>query len=367
MTVQVFKSTDYGAPTFTSAANSVPNILDMCLVQGYNAVNISSLTRNGTTITAVTSIAHNLTLNHQTYRIITISGANESGYNGNFKITAAQIINITTFTYEIATTPASPATGGSLTVKTASAGWTKVFTNNTSQSVFKQPVGSNGFYLNVYDTGSTVGGWGCKGFETMSDLNTGTNPMPAAAWLGTYRDTAAAQTWILITNGKFFYFLHNTTSYGYWIWCFGDFPSFSVNADIYNTCLIADTYSTQTCNFMQFNSVTGHYVFRDVAQTGNAFMFGCYSDSATPTFMGVGYLPYPDTVRNALMVASVYIHSSQGRRGVLPGILNPLHSSRCFADFDVIVGVGDYAGKLFLAKYIFSSSSWALFEISDTW
>lgn len=65
---------------------------------------ITSLTRSGSTVTAVTSSAHALASNID----VLIAGAVETDYNGTFTIT---VLDATTFTYEITTTPSTPATG----------------------------------------------------------------------------------------------------------------------------------------------------------------------------------------------------------------------------------------------------------------
>jgi uncharacterized phage protein gp47/JayE len=74
------------------------------------AANISAqsitvtLARVGSVVTATASSSHNLANNIN----VTISGANETDYNGTFSIT---VISATQFTYLITTTPATPATG----------------------------------------------------------------------------------------------------------------------------------------------------------------------------------------------------------------------------------------------------------------
>ena len=65
---------------------------------------ISSLTKVGSTVTAVTSSAHGLASNIEA----TIAGAVETDYNGTFTIT---VLDDTTFTYEITGSPTTPATG----------------------------------------------------------------------------------------------------------------------------------------------------------------------------------------------------------------------------------------------------------------
>lgn len=69
-----------------------------------NTVSIISLTRSGNTVTAITSSDHNFATNI----IATIAGANELEYNGDQLITVLTAIS---FSYQITTTPASPATG----------------------------------------------------------------------------------------------------------------------------------------------------------------------------------------------------------------------------------------------------------------
>jgi hypothetical protein len=68
------------------------------------AQTILTLTSSGTTATVVTSSAHGLVTGNR----ITMSGATEAPYNGTFVIT---LVNATTFTYTLATTTTSPATG----------------------------------------------------------------------------------------------------------------------------------------------------------------------------------------------------------------------------------------------------------------
>jgi type IV pilus assembly protein PilY1 len=76
---------------------------------------ISSLTRSGTTVTAVTAAANGFTTGDQV-SIGGTPGLHEEPYIGTFPVTAT---NATTFTYQIATTPVSPATGVGGTAITA--------------------------------------------------------------------------------------------------------------------------------------------------------------------------------------------------------------------------------------------------------
>ena len=66
--------------------------------------NVTSLTRTGTTATATTSSAHGFT----TGQSVSISGANESEYNGAFTVT---VTSTTQFTFTVVENPTSPAAG----------------------------------------------------------------------------------------------------------------------------------------------------------------------------------------------------------------------------------------------------------------
>lgn len=68
---------------------------------------ISSLTRSGSVVTASTAAAHGFTTG-QTVSIGGTAGTNEGGYVGSFPITK---VSDTSFTYNVVTTPQSPATG----------------------------------------------------------------------------------------------------------------------------------------------------------------------------------------------------------------------------------------------------------------
>jgi len=68
------------------------------------AQTISTLTSSGTTATVTTSSAHGLVTDNR----VVISGATEAPYNGTFRIT---VTGSTTFTYTMASSTTSPATG----------------------------------------------------------------------------------------------------------------------------------------------------------------------------------------------------------------------------------------------------------------
>jgi uncharacterized phage protein gp47/JayE len=69
-----------------------------------NVISVTSLVRSGTTVTATTAVDHEFASQNTP----TIAGAVETDYNGTFSIT---VTGSNTFTYQVSTTPSTPATG----------------------------------------------------------------------------------------------------------------------------------------------------------------------------------------------------------------------------------------------------------------
>ena len=103
---------------------------------------ITSLVRNGTTVTA-TSYAHGF-LNGETVNIGGTPGTNEGAYIGSFVISG---VTSNTFNYSIVTTPASPATGTIVTQKSNS---------SDRASLIKWVRGENNFGDELGPTGSST-------------------------------------------------------------------------------------------------------------------------------------------------------------------------------------------------------------------
>lgn len=73
-------------------------------LQSGSAQSVSSITRTSSTATVTTSSAHG----YSTGDLVHIIGANQADYNGEYEIT---VLTPTTFTYTVANSPSTPATG----------------------------------------------------------------------------------------------------------------------------------------------------------------------------------------------------------------------------------------------------------------
>ncbi len=135
--VKLFRSDDPGAPTLNGVAGALTNVLDGCLLTGYNTRAATSLTQSGGAATMTLQSGHGFAVN----QVVAVSGFNEAAFNGDFWVTG---VGATTLQFAVAGNPASPATGAG-GVKVSPAGWTKIFPG-TDKAAY-QGAGGTGFVL----------------------------------------------------------------------------------------------------------------------------------------------------------------------------------------------------------------------------
>lgn len=261
-------------------------------------------------------------------------------------------------------------------------GWTKVY-SGTNKGVYRAPTG-NRRYLRVDDSGSGASGARINSYETMTDVDTGTGPMPTAAQLsgGLYLPrctTAGPCKWKFISNGTYFVLIINyNIASNYWASCvFGDVFSYK-SGDAYNTVLIGEasfsnpTSSLQTLNIANTTTSTAtHYAQRSFTQVGSAVLLGKTSDyikAPRAILGGTGTnLPYPSAVDGGIYLSPLYLNEvTVGLRGQLPGLWDPLHSYP-LAEGDTFSGSsGLLSGKSFEC-WILGTAGQMMVETSDTW
>ena len=103
MGIKHVRNTDRGAPVLTGQQGKLCDVMLKALVQGFPQGNPTSMTRTGSVVT-VNMTGHGKVTGQE----VTISGANETEYNGNH---VATYIDANSFSFPIATTPSTPATG----------------------------------------------------------------------------------------------------------------------------------------------------------------------------------------------------------------------------------------------------------------
>lgn len=254
--------------------------------------------------------------------------------------------------------------------------WTKPYTG-TNKAAYKMPSGTNERYLRVDDTGTTSAR--VVGYETMSDVNTGTGPFPTAVQMsgGLYwpkSSTGTAAPWIALSDGALVYLFIKYDNANWQGVVFGDFDSYKAS-DAFNTLIVGETsapssFATNIDDISASTSTvaTGHYIARSYTQVGSSITCGKVSDATqSGTTMGSTGMTYPSPLDGALHLAPVWLTQASatiGKRGLLPGIWNPLHLQP-LAHGDTFSGTGDLTGRSF--EVITFQSGQVFIETSDTW
>ena len=388
MTIAVkrYTSAMTGAPTLNGVAGSLVTLLDACLKDGFNSQSISSATQTGGVATLTFSGAHGYAVND----VIAISGANEAAWNSEFRVLTTPIT--TTLTFAIGSGTTSPATG-TLSAMIAPLGWTKPY-SGTNKAAYLPKAQYVQCYLRVQDDSSTPtsanGRWAkLRGYEAMSDVDTGTGPFPTAAQSPNGLSAAKSSTsdstaraWWLVGDGGIFYlgtFWHNyylTVAAGH---AFGDINSLK-SGDGYSSFICggnADTLPSQTGTDHVFGAMgaytatqAGKYLARTHTQLGTAVACGMIGDNGVNTQIGYSGFAYPHPPDNGLLFAPVgVVESSVLRSRALPGLYAPLHTHP-LSYLATVTDVPDLPGRTLQAldvTFATTYSGQALFDITGPW
>ena len=253
------------------------------------------------------------------------------------------------------------------------AGWAREFTA-ANKAVFRAASG-NRLRLRVDDTGTQEAR--IVGYETMSDVDTGTGAFPTSGQVsgGLYvrksgTADSTARPWVVVATDKAFYFLPNSggtdwlaplsSDYTYLSgqFFFGEFTSFKPG-DAYNTAIIGSeatgnsTGRLGTCVSQAATAPTsfGHYMARPYYQSAGSLWFSKYPAMSFygPSTMASAGPIFPDPISGAMHLSPLYIIESGPQsygfiRGILPGLWMPCHLSPANQG-DLITGSGESSGK----------------------
>ena len=264
----------------------------------------------------------------------------------------------------------------------AAAGWTKPYTG-TNKTAFR-PNAGNRLYLRVDDDNAGAGyqTLDLNGYETMTDVDTGTGLFPSAAITPKYQFRAASypatRPWKIIADDRTVYVLtdaDNNLLYGGFM--FGDFYSY-VSSDAYRTGLFGGTAAgnggISLLGDLQTTlgaSLDASVVARDYTGTGAALKVGRHGDLIKEgTTELLGLIPYPNAADNKLWLSPVYIHETAGPtiRGKMRGFWQWLHPIGGIADGDTFPGTGALAGRVFaVIKSESTGRGVFIIETSSTW
>lgn len=392
MPIKVYRSQDLGAPVLSGQIGQFITFLDAILVNGYNSVSVSSLTRSGTTATATCAAPHGLS----TGDVVLVAGAGQTDYNVEAVVT---VVSGTVFTYDVANAPTSPATG-TITAKRAPLGYTKVFTGSNKAAYRANDTSGLRHFLRVRDDGGTTGGTReCRlwGYEAMTDVDTGTGPYPTVAQSsnGYYQmkssSTDATQcAWCLVGDGKTFYLFVDyngaaasgmSSSGTFYGTVFGDILSYKAG-DAYASVLAACTNANSTSSPQQglgwqrrsVSSPTSFSNSISIARDFTAVLGSRYVGlmaSGLNDGMGLDtYIAYPHQIDNGFYINPVQV--TQGPpaviRGRMPGLYEGMHG-RALNNGDIVENVQGLTGRKFMMMYVNSGSQGGhvMVDITGPW
>lgn len=354
-----------GAPVINGVAGALISALRTFLITGFAPTAAVS----ATVLDGVATIMLPSGQSFEEHAVVLIAGAATPEFNGEARVLSAASDRIT-----VATSAANGAVAGSITVRYAPVGgWEEVF-SKTNVSVFRSTnlTGSR-FYLRVDDTGTTFAR--VVGYESMSDVDTGTNPFPTAAqasgggyWHKSGAANATAVRWKMFADTKMLYLALASGSYqsdslhAAPLRGFGDPIVKSQTGDVWGA-LISVAPATSTANSGMLDSAvlssgsSGIFCPRAIAGLGGAvqcnpksYTGGAGEISGASSFLGAG----PSDVDGEIKLASLFViegRTGAGPRADLPGV-QFVPQSGMFAqiqDGTIIAGSGPFAGMRLMA------------------
>ncbi|MFN4325246.1 MAG: hypothetical protein ACK4FP_05100 [Azonexus sp.] len=348
--VKHFLSSHAGAPVLSGTAGSLIAVLDTCLVNGYNLLTLDSLVVVNGVLTG-TKAGHGFVPDQ-----VIATTANETDLTGEWTVTTT-----TSNTFNAVATGVPNTVGtGTLTAKAAPLGWSKVY-SGTNKAVYRSndPT-STGMYLRVDDTGTTSGR--VVGYETMTDVDTGTGPFPTSSqmsgglyWAKSAQTGTTARLWKLFGTSKKFDFFprvdngaHTTRHYP-----FGDFVS-EKPGDAYQ-CLISGDWSYNisvgysaigTNNFPVVNA----YAPRSYNQLGTSVQLGTGFGGVSPSGAS-GNPAYPSLANNGLILSHILLreHTANVMRALsIPGTY-ATPQALPMSDGDVVTDIAALPGRKLMA------------------
>lgn len=383
--VYTFDSTMTGAPVLSGTAGALRAVLKACLVDGFGAGAVSTLTVAAGIATASFAGAH-------PYRVGTIAqfgGATPAGLNGQKRILSSTASSVTFDATGIADSTAT----GAITHKIAAAGWQELFAGSLTDVLCLKPtvVEATGCVLRVDDTGTTNAR--VRAYEAMSDAATGTGPTPLESqlagglfWPKSSTASATASTWYMVADERGFYLaVAPAGSDRYTLLFAGDIASLK-SGDAYGY-LLTGNQADQTnassvpdgcVGYSHRSARAGAYLVRAhtaLGQSTAAQRIGAHHNGSTAdVYAGTaGYSlgTYPNGPNNGLMTGPLEL-VALGIRGTLPGLLHPVQDcGAAFATGAIVDGTDDLAGRRLMAIRTGPPASGAVgavfIDISGTW
>ena len=358
-----FDSSQPGAPVLSGVAGTLRTLLKACLVDGFGAGAVATLTVSAGVATATYAGAHPFKVGY----VAQFAGATPAGLNGNKVILSATGTSVTFAAPGVS----DGAATGTITSKAAPAGWQELFAGALADVIALKPsvVEATGCVLRVDDTGTINAR--VRAYEAMSDISTGVGMTPLESqaagglwWPKSATANATARAWILVADARGFYLAVAPAGGDRYTLLFaGDIASLK-SGDAYGY-LLTGNQGDQTnvgavpdgcVGYSHRSARTGAYLVRShtaIGQSTAAQRIGAHHNGSTAdVYAGTaGYSvgTYPNGANNGLLTGALELHAA-GLRGTLPGLLHPVQDcGTSFATGATVDGTDDLAGRRLLA------------------
>lgn len=232
-------------------------VLDALLVTGWGATTALSVSVADGIATATVNAGNSFT----EHAVVRIEGATPAALNGDARVLTANNAQIT-----FATTAPDGVATGTITLKFAPAGWEKVFVG-TNKAVYRSTdVAGERLYLRVDDGNNLFAR--VRGFEAMSDVDTGTGPFPldtmisgGGYWHKSGVSSATAVPYLIVADTRLmlqamlFGVPQGATRFAAKVQGFGDIIAANPGGDAWATVLSAANVDRDT--YLQYGGLSG--------------------------------------------------------------------------------------------------------------
>lgn len=374
-----------GAPQMNGATGSngqMLQVLDACLISGFNPQTVTTTTKTETTVTLTFGVSHG----YELLQIITVSGATDVALNGQHRVTAKTANTITIDATGVAVTT------GTITTKVAPLDFESIFGNTDplKRAYRSKDIQSSKTVLYLDMTIPASSGYNstsppkramvsmCEDMTTLGvQINSYTNvensydtkPNGKMLWYqckAINRTTAVTdstnRSWVLLGNGSVFYLFNEWRTFGTStfpvrdFYAFGDAISFdgSINA---NDCVwigsINDNDATNTAYATVGTEVGGNittasdikgYMTKGYDGAGGLKPLVLTSDGTNAVFISGAYgnaLSATTTAIKDIVAFPLHILTTEGIRATLPAIKSiPQNLSGDTNAFDRLISSG---------------------------
>lgn len=358
-----FDSGQPGAPTMSDASGTMATVLRACLIDGFGAGPVASMSVASGIATATYASTHPLRVG----RVGRFAGALTPALNGD-KVILSTTTQSVTFA---APGVADGVVGGSITSRAAPAGWQELFAGALANTLVLKSGApeASGCVLRISDTLTTS--TRVVGYESMSDINTGVGRFPAEAqqaggayWWKSNGDSGV-RGWRIFADERALLFWAATgpnQSKGV-IHTFGDIVS-AKSGDAWGCVVnglgsVPNTSNSQSGCVGYGNAVSavdaGLVIARSYLGVGGSQLAKkVAAHNLSAGYSGTsGYNPngmlYPNGADNSLRVSPVEVFANGGIRGQLAGVMHSPQLLDGFSTGDIVQGTGEYLGRSFCA------------------